>query len=159
MAPTKVRYEIDLTGSRPEPTSVEVPLRSLTTQDRDALARLILDAYRGTIDDEGETMVEAIEEIDGWFGHAPLLEPSIGAELDGELVAAVLVMTVDDDPFIAVVMTAAASKGTGLGRAVVTEALARLRRAGHRRVVLYITEGNTPSERLFASVGAVAPEG
>ncbi len=88
----------------------------------------------------------------------PRSRPSTGAVIDGDLVAAVLVMTVDRSPFIAVVMTAGAHKGCGLGRAVVEAALAGLRRDGHRRVVLYITEGNTPSERLFAAAGAVAVE-
>jgi len=159
MSPRKIRYEIDLTVVRPGPRPTEAELRALSHDDLDALAHLILDAYRGTIDDEGETMVEAVAEIQGWLDETPLLAHSIGAVFDGKLVAAVLVMTVDDAPFIAVVMTAAASKGSGLGRAVVEEALAGLHREGHRRVVLYITDGNVPSERLFASVGAQAQHG
>ncbi len=159
MAPRKIRYEIDLAPTRPDPRPVDAELRALRPEDLDALAHLILDAYRGTIDDEGETMVEAVAEIQGWLDDTPILDHSIGAVIDGQLVAAVLVMTVDDAPFVAVVMTAAANKGAGLGRAVVEAAVAGLRRDGHRRVVLYITDGNVPSERLFASVGAVAAEG
>ncbi len=154
MSLRKIRYEIDLTAARPDPRPVDAELRALRPEDLDALAHLILDAYRGTIDDEGETMAEAVTEIEGWLAGTPIMDRSIGAVVDGALVAAVLVMTLDDAPFIAVVMTAAASKGSGLGRAVVEEAVTGLRRDGHRRVVLYITDGNVPSERLFASVGA-----
>jgi hypothetical protein len=64
-------------------------------------------------------------------------------------------LTVDDAPFSAIVMTAPEHKGYGLGRAVVAASLESLRTARHRTVTLYITEGNAPSERLFASLGAV----
>ena len=63
-------------------------------------------------------------------------------------------MLVDDAPFIAIVMTDPAKKNTGLGRAVTARSLTSMANAGHDRVALYITAGNTASERLFASLGA-----
>lgn len=152
----KVRYEIDLADRRPGPAPAPdgAVIRPLAPADREPLARLLLDAYAGTIDDEGETMEEALAEVDGWYGDDPLLEYSHAAFIDGELVAAVLMMVVDDAPFVAIVATAAAHKGAGWGRTVVEAALDGLARAGHERVALYITRGNTPSERLFAAAGA-----
>jgi hypothetical protein len=40
------------------------PVRPPTVADRGRLAELMLDAYRGTIDYEGETIVEAVAEVD-----------------------------------------------------------------------------------------------
>jgi len=114
----------------------------------------MLDAYVGTIDYQGETLAEAIDEVDDWLGGSPMLAHSYGAVVGGRLVSAVLVMTLDDVPFVAYVMTDPDHKETGLGRAVVEAALSSLRESSHERVVLYITKGNAASERLFATVGA-----
>jgi predicted N-acetyltransferase YhbS len=130
-------------------------MRALTPDDRDGLAQLMLDAYTGTIDYEGESIVEAREAVDDWLGDAPLLSHSFGATIDGRVVSAVLVMTLDDAPFVSIVMTAPEHKGSGLGRAVVGASLESLRTEHHSTATLYITEGNEPSERLFASLGAV----
>ena len=115
----------------------------------------MLDAYVRTIDYEGETLTEAIKEVDAWLEGSPMLDHSYGAVVSGRLVSAVFIMTVDDAPFIAMVMTDPGHKGAGLGRAVVEEALASLRVSRYQHAALYITQGNTPSERLFAAAGAL----
>ncbi len=150
----KIRYEIDLTGHRTGAEPTRAMIRRLTPDDRGDLARLILDAYIGTIDYEGETIAEAEEEVDSWLAGTPLLEFSYAAVIDDRLVSAILAMTVDDAPFIAIVVTDPAHKGTGLGRSVARESLDAMSRAGHDTVVFFITDGNTPSERLFRSLGA-----
>ncbi len=115
----------------------------------------MLDAYAGTIDYEGESIAEARAEVDDWMNGPAMLEHSFVVDVDDRLVSAVLLMIVDDEPFIAIVMTHPEHKAMGLGRAVTDRALAGLADQGHKRVVFYITEGNTPSERMFASLGAV----
>jgi len=50
----KPRYEIDLTSPVPVPDVENAFARSVTRDDLDSLARLMLDAYVGTIDYEGE---------------------------------------------------------------------------------------------------------
>lgn len=151
----KIRYEIALTppGDIAEP--VGFVTRNVVAGDRDALARLMLDAYMGTIDYEGETISEALDEVDGWFAGSALLEHSYVAVVDDRVVSAVLAMWIDDAPFIAIVMTDPASKKTGFGRAVTVCSLVSMANAGHDHVVFYITEGNTASERLFTSLGAL----
>ncbi len=44
-------------------------------------------------------------------------------------------------------------RGRGVGRRMMTEALASARRAGRRRVGLYVVEGNAPAFRLYTSLG------
>jgi len=80
---------------------------------------------------------------------------SFGVCVGGRLVSATLLMSGGDAPLIAYVMTDPAHKRAGLGRALVEAAITSLNGAGHEHVVLWITEGNTPSERLFESVGVV----
>ncbi|MFC2153352.1 GNAT family N-acetyltransferase [Actinomycetota bacterium] len=150
----KCRYEIDLTAPRLHVDAPHIETRPLTSGDRDALAELLLDAYIGTIDYEGETISEAEAAVDDWLDDYPLLEHSYGAVLDGDLVSALLATTLDGAPFISIVMTSASHTGAGLGRGVTEATIQSLRDDGYQRVALYITEGNIPSELLFASCGA-----
>lgn len=153
-APRKIRYEIALTSKSIDRSST-VPTRPVLDSDREALAQLMLDAYVGTIDYEGESIVEARTEVDDWMNGPSMKEHSFVVGIDDHLVSAVLLMIVDDEPFIAIVMTHPEHKAMGFGRAVTNRALSSLAEQGHKRVVFYITEGNTPSERMFASLGAV----
>jgi hypothetical protein len=114
----------------------------------------MLDAYVGTIDYEGESLAEAISEVDSWLSGSPLLDHSFGAVTDDGLRSAVLVMEMQSEPFIAIVMTHPFLKRTGYGDSVTRATLESLRDAGHRRVVFYITNGNAASESLFSGLGA-----
>ena len=71
------------------------------------------------------------------------------------LVVACLVAFWDERklPLIAYVMTRAKWKNKGLGTAVLQHALYGLAEQGHREVRAVITQGNTPSERIFKRVG------
>lgn len=62
--------------------------RPPSPRDRIELAHLLLDAYHGTIDDEGETITEALEVIDGYLQRI-LMRYSMVVELEGTLVARV----------------------------------------------------------------------
>lgn len=154
--PQKFRYEIDL-SRRPAPTEAtgsRFTTRTLDASDRDDLATLILGAYLGTIDYEGETIVEAGEAIDDWLDGEPLMAHSHAAIENDTIVSATLTMTLDDLPFISIVMTDPASKAKGYGTAVVKATLESLRSQGHDKVAFYITDGNTASEALFNNLGA-----
>ncbi len=153
--PEKIRYLLALNASITVDPVANVTVRALTTSDVHALAELMLDAYIGTIDYEGETIDEAVGEVESWFDGSPLLDHSYVAVVGGAFVSAVLVMMLDGLPFIAIVMTRSDSKDQGLGRYVTATALVSLSDKGEEQVVLYITDGNTISEKLFLSLGAV----
>ena len=153
--PVKIRYHLD-PATAPAPTPIPgVVTRRVVAADHHPLARLMLDAYRGTIDYEGEDLDDAVGEVGSWLGSDPLLAHSVVASMGGDPVSAVMVSVVEDEPFIGYVISDPARKRRGLARLVVTTALASLAAAGHRRVVFYITDGNVASERLFAGLGAV----
>lgn len=119
----------------------------------------MLDAYVGTIDYEDETLEDAMGEVTSFLDDdRALLDRSYLVEDDGMIASAVLVSLSEGRPFIGYVMTRASHKNHGLARLVTTTALERLAGDGHETVILYITEGNTPSEALFRSVGAVQAE-
>lgn len=150
------RYLIDLDGwiiSGTDPVRGEI--RSPSLDDADGLAQLMLDAYVGTIDYDGENLGDARIEIEEYFEAEPILDCSRVVEIGGELAAATLVSFWEGAPLIAYVMTSSLRKGQGLARLVLVSALDCLARTSDRQVNAFITEGNTASERLFASLGAV----
>ncbi len=154
-SPSKLRYEIDLTRPVPTVISEDAEIRPITERDLDVLAKLMLDAYIGTIDYEGETLQEAVEEVESYFESEPMIEHSFVASINGEIASAVLVLLWQGSPFIGYVMTIPAYKNKGLGRLWGTAAMTSLHRVGRTQLTLFITQGNAPSEALFKAVGAV----
>lgn len=125
--------------------------------DAEALAALMIDAYRGTIDDDGETLDDARAEIDRYLsgaGLAPLLEYSWVAG-QGVLDAACLVAywPARNCPLFAYVMTRASARGQGYAARLVAASLRDLAEAGYAEARAVITEGNTSSESLFVRLG------
>jgi GNAT superfamily N-acetyltransferase len=123
-------------------------------RDNDALAHLMLDAYRGSVDDEGEDIDDAMGAISDYFER--IVWPHSYVLTNGALPSAMsMVVVVDGVHYIDPVATAAAHKGTGHGRAAVAMSLQSLAATGIDEVGAVITDGNTPSEHLFAQFGFV----
>ncbi len=151
---TRHHYQLSLHGGR---LHLLVPndlvLRQPSPTDIEALADLMLDAYRGTIDYEDEGTDEALAEVRSYFGGSPLLAESVLLESEGHLVSACLATRFESEALVGYVMTAASAKGNGYGRLVTVATLSRLQEAGYEVVHAWITEGNTPSERIFRGLG------
>jgi GNAT superfamily N-acetyltransferase len=129
--------------------------------DAPAIAELMLAAYRGTIDDEGESPEETLDVVQQLFAGeygAMLWNISEVIEQDGRLVAATICTVWEGRPFVAFMVTAPEHKGLGLARAGLTRAINRLAAAGDPVLRLVVTRGNAPAEKLYASLGFV-PEG
>ena len=90
-------------------TSVPLPTIHPDEQQRDPLAALMLDAYRNTIDDEGESLDDALSAIDYYL--ASIVRPHSYVMLDGsDLVAFAFVVVVNDVHYIDPVVVASARK-------------------------------------------------
>lgn len=126
--------------------------------DAPAIAELMLAAYRGTIDDEGETPEETLEAVQRMFAGeygALLWNISEVTERDGRLASAIICTVWEGRPFVAFTVTAPQYKGQGLARAGLVRAINRLAAAGDPILRLIVTRGNAPAERLYASLGFV----
>jgi ribosomal protein S18 acetylase RimI-like enzyme len=146
---------------------VGLKLRQPARADAPALGGLLLDAYRATVDDEGEDLGAAIAEAEGYFAgtHGRAMPGASVVAWRGEVpVAGCLVgwWAARDCPFIVFVAVRTDSKGAGVGRLVLGESVRRLGRAGHKEVRAVVTQGNAASQALFKSrgfedLGATAP--
>ena len=121
-------------------------------QQRGPLASLMLDAYRGTIDDEGELLEDAVSTIDYYL--ASIVRPHSYVLIDGaDFVAFAFVVIVNNVHYIDPVVVASARKRLGLGDALVRLCIGSLAEAGISEVGATITDGNVASERLFIGLG------
>lgn len=151
------RHEYQLTPDLHSPSGRSLPdgytLRSPTPDDRLALADLMLDAYVGTIDYEGETLEQAVAEIDGFLADSAYLDVSWLAVCDDVIDAAAMMAWYGDVPLVGFVMTKAAVKGQGLATVLLEKAVASVWQSGASEIRAFITAGNLPSEAVFDRAG------
>jgi L-amino acid N-acyltransferase YncA len=144
---------LPVTSPIPSPTHLWT-VRAVDVTDREQLASVILDAYQGTVDDEGEDHEAALTAVDDWLSR--LESPhSVVLEQDGRIVAVSFVVNVAGRRYIDPVAVDSGRKREGLGRAAVATSLRSLHEGGVGEVGAVITNGNTASERLFTSLGFV----
>jgi GNAT superfamily N-acetyltransferase len=130
--------------------------RHITRDDAEALARLMLDAYRGTIDDDGETLDDALEAVRDTFAgtSGTLLEScSFLIEEWGEPLACTMVTWWHEQPLLAFVMTHPTAKNQGMGRFLIQKSINALLAQGHQELSLFVTEGNLSAQHLYKRLG------
>jgi ribosomal protein S18 acetylase RimI-like enzyme len=120
----------------------------------------MLEAYRGTPDDGGEGPAEARAEVDRTFdgGYGSMWwEASFAVDFDDRaaLASVSIVTSWRGMPLLAFSCTHPAAQRRGLAGRLIRESARALARAGHVRLELAVTPGNTPAERLYEKLGFV----
>ena len=144
-----------------QPRSAITGMRCPIEADVPALARLMLTAYRGSIDDEGETEADALVEVRKTFaGEYGAFVPGCSKlVVEGrEALHATLITRWEDRPFLAFSMTAPEAKRKGLARACLIAAMQDLHGQGERELRLVVTLANLPARSLYESLGFVIQE-
>jgi ribosomal protein S18 acetylase RimI-like enzyme len=120
------------------------------------VGRVLLAAYRGTVDDEGEAEDDAIGEVErtveGQYG--PFLpEASFVAEDGARIVGASLLWLFESRPFLAYVVVHPDAQRRGIGSMLVEACGNALLSAGHTELDLYVTEANEAAVALYRKLG------
>ncbi len=149
---TRTRSEYRLSPITVEAPSTERVTRRVLGTDQPRLAALMLDAYRGTVDDEGEDFDDALRAVDRYLAGMEHDHSFVVTEGD-RLVAMAFATVVDGVHYVDPIVVADDRKRTGLGRDAVRMLLSSLEAAGVTEVGATITDGNTASERLFLGLG------
>jgi hypothetical protein len=131
----------------PLPDLPHISTRPVNEEDDAALANLMERAYAGTIDEQLGGNSDGAVEIAAWWP-ASVPDASFVVQESG-IVAASLISRHDNDFWLGYVITHPDRKARGLGTAVVAASL----RALDAPVLAAVTDGNTPSERLLATLG------
>lgn len=122
------------------------------------LAPLMLAAYRGTPDDEGESLQDAVDVLADAMrgGLGPWLpDASFVALEDGHPVGAALTVLSDDGPFVAFLFTAPDAVGRGVATRLVGQVCQSLAVDGYDSVELWVSAANERAARLYRHLGFV----
>jgi hypothetical protein len=155
----RLEYRLRLEGYQPVGAPIKgIIWRHPVPDDKQIVANLMLDAYRGTIDDDGETIEDALNEVQSYFSKLPdavWLKSSWLAFINDELVCACLVgfWRERNAPLIAYIMTGSRWKGNHFATNAVARSLQSLSGGKHTEVLAVITQGNLSSEKIFMSLG------
>lgn len=136
------------------PSDAVVPLDLFSKQ---ALAQLLLDAYRDTVDYEGEELPESIEDINRVLGSSgPRLfsEASGVTVVDGRPASAIIVNELDAAPFISFVFTHPEYQRRGHAERLIENACAWSAANGYDHIDLWVTAGSQ-GESLYRRIGFV----
>ncbi len=138
--------------------SASWPDRSVRDSDRDDLAILLYAAFRGSIDDEGETFADAVAEIDKVFAgdYGELLPECSSVIEEGEYLASACLIgqeSPSNPPLVIFSMTRPETQGRGMARYLLQRSIDALLDRGQTRLRLIVTEGNGPAEHLYVSLG------
>lgn len=130
--------------------------RTLSATDTDALASLMLAAYRGTIDYDGETLDDAVFQIrsvfQGKFG--PFQElASFAIEEVGRLLSAIIITIWQGRPLVAFSMTRPEFKNLGMATFLLKSSINALLTFGQKELTLVVTDGNEPAQHIVESLG------
>jgi GNAT superfamily N-acetyltransferase len=123
-------------------------------------ARLMVDAYRNTIDwhdgdDEFVAKQELQNTIAGEYGTF-LSSGSFGIKgAESKPISQIACSLIDEEPTILFVYTAKNYKNQGLAESLIRHAAFELHKLGYSQVFLYVTAGN-PAEQLYNRLGFVA---
>jgi GNAT superfamily N-acetyltransferase len=136
-----------------------VVARPLVESDAPDLATLMLAAFRGTVDDEGEDIVQAREEVRRTFAGAygQMMWNSsfvVDDDLAGPALLSASVVTFwQGSPLLSFSVTHTRAVRTGLAMALIGQSARALAAQGHARLHLFVTRGNAPAERLYEKLG------
>jgi len=149
---TRTRSEYRLSPIATEPPSVKLLTREVNGTDRNTLAALMLDAYRGTIDDEGEDTADALAAVDYYLAEMQQQHSFVVTESD-RVVAMAFVTVVNGVYYVDPIVVASDRKRTGLGRQAVRMLLNSRATQRITEVGATITDGNIACENLFVGLG------
>lgn len=119
-------------------------------------AKHFLEAFNGTIDDEGERLADWLIEItdtcDGKYG--PIMEEhSFYMKEKEKIVASTVVALFRGIPLIIYVAVDPKYRGQGLAKKLLKKKLNSFCNSKHQEVFLVVTSGNLPAEMIYKKLG------
>ena len=131
-------------------------VQPLSSVARTNLASLMLEAYRGTVDDDGETLDDAIDVVDslmaGEFGDVD--QQASGVFIEGDApIAATIVTHHNGRPLVAFSMTHPVAQRRGFARRGLRHCIGVLARGDCDEITLVVTSTNNGAVDLYRSMG------
>ncbi|WP_075619609.1 GNAT family N-acetyltransferase [Paenisporosarcina indica] len=131
-------------------------LQHIQKDDITKVATTMLDAYKGTVDQQENTVEEAIREVEKIVnnGYGPFIsEASYWIELNNEAAAVVCINLWNGRPLITEIYTGKNYHRQGLARTLILASMNTLFYKGYDEIDLNVTLENTKALHLYDSLG------
>lgn len=132
--------------------------RTISQADVPFLGVLMLESYKGTIDYEGETLKDAVEEVGATLKgkYGPFLRHcSFLIEEKGRILSTSLVVWSEkmNLPLLVYIMTHPDSANQGMATFLLKKSINALHTDGYKELCLVVTEGNTAAQHIYEKMG------
>lgn len=131
-------------------------IRRISTEDVEPLAKLLLESYRGTVDEEESNIDEALAEVqktfDGDYGRF-VPEASFLLEDKGRFASASLITIFQGEPLLAFSLTHPDFQRRGFAARLIGFSAEAVRKSGRDSLFLFVTKANLPAVSLYRKLG------
>jgi predicted GNAT family acetyltransferase len=151
---TRIKMKLVLKRFKP-PKSWDY--RIISIQDIPALGELMLTAYKGTIDYEGETVEDAISEIQNTLqGKYGLFLNECSFLIEGDTILSACLVVLSDHmkaPLLVYSMTCPTTQNQGMATFLIKQCCNALLAKGYHELYLVVTQGNAAAQHVYQKIG------
>lgn len=136
--------------------STTYQFKPITQEDITKIAATMLEAYEGTVDQQEETLEEAILEVGKIIkdGYGPFIaEASYWIEMNHEAAAVICINLWDEKPLITEIYTGKRFLHRGMASALIRKSMETLNRMGYDEIILNVTAENSNAIQLYEKLG------
>jgi GNAT superfamily N-acetyltransferase len=136
--------------------STNYQLKPITPQDITKVATTMLEAYKGTLDQQEDTLQEVILEVEKIIndGYGPFIaEASYWIEINNEAAAVICINLWNEKPLITEIYTGRKFLHQGMASTLIRKSMNTLKRMGYDEIILYVTAENSDALQLYEKLG------
>ena len=132
--------------------------RTILKDDYGSLGHLMLEAYKGTVDYDGESLEDAVGEMKGTLEgkYGALIGQASHVIEENDLSAAAVIFTFNEKekmPLLTFAMTQPTFKNNGMSKYLIRKSLNSLLDLGYNECFLVVTDGNQPAQTMYEKMG------
>lgn len=134
------------------------PHRTISEKDIPLLGALMLASYRGTVDYEGETLQDAIKEVEATIHgkYGPFItSSSFLIEVEKRMLSATMIIWSEKMqlPLVAFSMTHPDGQNQGMATFLIKKSINTLHTQGYKELYLVVTEKNAAAYHVYEKLG------
>ena len=136
--------------------STSYQLKPITQKDITKIAATMLEAYEGTVDQQEETLLEAILEVEKIIkdGYGPFItEASYWIEKNDEAAAVICINLGDKNPLITEIYTGKKFLHQGMASTLIRKSMDTLYHMGYDEIILNVMTENLDALHLYEKLG------
>ena len=141
-----------------QPFTSKYQLKRIDKDDILKVATTMLEAYKGTVDQQEETIQEAVLEVEKIIndGYGPFIkEASYWIELNNEAVAVICINIWNGRPLITEIFTGINYRRNGFASELIKASMDVLNQLGYKEIDLNVTKENLKAVHLYEELGFV----